>query len=715
MLSLSDFVSTVTCLYFDRMVLRQSLPRGAANELLHAVDSAGEPDLQGNNEGHSDMDWEQLHDNNDNGLDCNVFGFAPDVHDDTFFGDAENEFTLERVDGESLPLLSMDDPADDVSQQGGFVTPTPKAQASGKSRQVVDMDVSRTINSLVMHSVAESPNLPAPFWNQLEFDHVYSLDNIWRQPQLPSYGRFEAVHGIVHNAPSLPDAPPHGLSDFKRKRLLATAFAKTDDQLVDCAMRQLKEIVLFQPQDSRLGRALLDVSGKLVPETAIATSFIDAVAGKAPGTIAKHVADYHRFARWAVDGGRCYPMNISETVVYDYAKYLQMSGGSATSLQSFIKAIGFFEHHIGFAKVDVAHIISGCVAGVSRTMLAGKRELKQAPPLTADGLYALEKYVCNCNDVEACIGGFLIFCLLASARFADAARAESVHLDMSGHISLLETSTMKFKTAHTAGKEARNVALPMLALGNGLYEQDSWAWTWIRARKRQKLDDFKCLMPAWNETTSSWLNRPMTSGEGAYFLRELLCLAGMDVAQAATYSTHTLKATALSWAATSGAMTIDERRIMGHHFDSRLAMPLIYSRDALAEIQTKLWRVLDAIRKGYFDPDSSRAARIAAQTLQEAEQWDMENYSDESVDPIEIGACESLSGPQNKKAPHSGPLTEEIFKSCLQHIVSGILHVALDTETLACSRKVSSNYKKPTFDFETACDFPFCVQCAQHS
>ena len=48
-------------------------------------------------------------------------------------------------------------------------------------------------------------------------------------------------------------------------------------------------------------------------------------------------------------------------------------------------------------------------------------------------------------------------------------------------------------------------------------------------------------------------------------------------------------------------------------------MPLIYSRDALAEIQTKLWRVLDAIRKGYFDPDSSRAARIAAQTLQEAE------------------------------------------------------------------------------------------------
>ena len=120
-------------------------------------------------------------------------------------------------------------------------------------------------------------------------------------------------------------------------------------------------------------------------------------------------------------------MKISETVAYDYAKHLQLSGASATSLQSFIKAIGFFEHHIGFARVDVAQLLSGRVNGVSRTMLSGKRELKQAPPLTADALYALEKHVCECNDVEACIeiGGFMIFCLLASARFADAARAET--------------------------------------------------------------------------------------------------------------------------------------------------------------------------------------------------------------------------------------------------------------------------------------------------
>ena len=91
MLSLSQFVSIVTCLHFELMVLRQSLPRSAANELFLAVDSAGEPDLQGNNEGHSDMDWEQLHDNNDNVLDNDDFDFASNVYDETIFDDADND------------------------------------------------------------------------------------------------------------------------------------------------------------------------------------------------------------------------------------------------------------------------------------------------------------------------------------------------------------------------------------------------------------------------------------------------------------------------------------------------------------------------------------------------------------------------------------------------------------------------------------------------
>ena len=56
---------------------------------------------------------------------------------------------------------------------------------------------------------------------------------------------------------------------------------------------------------------------------------------------------------------------------------------------------------------------------------------------------------------------------------------------------------------------------------------------------------------------------------------------------------------------------MDERRAMGHHFDSRLAIPVVYSRDFLCQIHTKLLRMFRDIRSGIIDPEESRAQRIA--------------------------------------------------------------------------------------------------------
>ena len=171
-----------------------------------------------------------------------------------------------------------------------------------------------------------------------------------------------------------------------------------------------------------------------------------------------------------------------------------------------------------------------------------------------------------------------------------------------------------------------------------------------------------------------WLTRPLTSGEGVWHLRELLVAAGVEEDRSLLYSTHTMKSTCLSWAATSGAMDFDQKRIMGHHFDSRLAMPLLYSRDALAEIQTKLWRVLKAIRDGLFDPDASRAQRIAAAMMAQEEDDPtdtLEPVSDESCEPgdLELGEHLQVVAPfeeDNKKA-----ISREDFESCLQHTLSG--------------------------------------------
>ena len=622
-------------------------------------------------------------------------------------------------DGPGFPDL------DEVSVgEPRFIQPRPKCKpsnsqgASSSSTPIqVDPLVSRSINRLVQDRLSESLKQPANFLDTMSFDAAFSLDKIWKAPQLPDYGRFEALSAVALEAP-VQSAETSSLSfQFRKKRLLAASFARTDDQLEMNAMRKLREIVLYRPQDSRLGRALLDVAGRLVLEQTIQSSFADSVAGKAPGTIAKRVADYHRFSRWAVENGICGPMQLSEPVLYQYAQHLKNTGASATSLQSFLKAVGFFEHHIGFAGADVAVAISGRVTGISKTLLATKRELHQAPPMTADDVYKLERFVCHANDKDACIGGFLLFTLFASARFADAARATSVRLDTADHIALLESSTLKFKTASSAGNEMRNVALPMLALGSGLYVEYCWGERWLDARKAEKLDTFPCLMPAWSEVAMGWLTRPMTSGEGVWHLRELLVAAGVEEDRSLLYSTHTMKSTCLSWAATSGAMDFDQRRIMGHHFDSRLAMPLLYSRDALAEIQTKLWRVLKAIRDGLFDPDASRAQRIAMATMghDDDEPPDAhEPVSDESCEPedLELGEHLQVAAPcdeDNRKA-----ISREDFESCLQHTLSGVIHAKLDNMTLACSRKISKNFIRPKCRYEEIFDFPFCRQCATH-
>ena len=73
----------------------------------------------------------------------------------------------------------------------------------------------------------------------------------------------------------------------------------------------------------------------------------------------------------------------------------------------------------------------------------------------------------------------------------------------------------------------------------------------------------------------------MTSVEGSLWLREFLVRAGVPEQEAGKYSSHSLKSTLLSWSALHGSLSMDERRAMGHHFDGRLAIPLVYSRDFL--------------------------------------------------------------------------------------------------------------------------------------
>ena len=111
-----------------------------------------------------------------------------------------------------------------------------------------------------------------------------------------------------------------------------------------------------------------------------------------------------------------------------------------------MKAVWFLDFHVGILSIDVKKVMVGRVHGASKALESTKRPFKQSPILTSDMVYKLEMLIHNVTHSEACILGFLLFCLFASARFADATKCKTMTLQVFEHVSLIETGTMEFKS-----------------------------------------------------------------------------------------------------------------------------------------------------------------------------------------------------------------------------------------------------------------------------
>ena len=82
------------------------------------------------------------------------------------------------------------------------------------------------------------------------------------------------------------------------------------------------------PDQSRLGRTLLDVSGQLPGEDRISSVFADAFRSRATSPLAKRSMDYYKMAVWMDQQLDLRPIQVSENVVYQYLSFLRESGSS---------------------------------------------------------------------------------------------------------------------------------------------------------------------------------------------------------------------------------------------------------------------------------------------------------------------------------------------------------------------------------------------------
>ena len=169
-------------------------------------------------------------------------------------------------------------------------------------------------------------------------------------------------------------------------------------------------------------------------------------------------------------------------------------------------------------------------------------------------------------------------------------------------VHFLEAAIGQHKTMRAAQHRFR--FLPVAALGQGVREHD-WVSAWLDVRRALgvKPPPEHPPLPAPDKSGNPTL-RPVSAAEGTKWLRALF----ERHAAPTRASTHSAKATLLSWAAKAG-LSYEDRLVMGYHsIPGRMA--LVYSRDGSARALRLLQDLLKQVRAGRFVPEASRSGRF---------------------------------------------------------------------------------------------------------
>ena len=373
------------------------------------------------------------------------------------------------------------------------------------------------------------------------------------------------------------------------------------------ALAGWEELLSSDPSLTELGRQLADAEdGKEAADT-LRYSF----AEKATATLEKRLTSLRLYGRWAAASGIQGALPKSEGDVYKYVRALEEAGAPPTRAQSFVEATRF-AFGVAGAEPMIKALLSSRVLGATLASSSRKRLLLQCAPLSVKALALLEHLVLTSSSSrQAVMAGNFLFLAHTRARYSDLVRVQKEpRLDIAGGQGYVETFASSEHTKTGRAKKKRRREVPVVGLAFGLLG-GPWAQTWLEARSKEGLDAATdgTLFPA--RSKDGWSKASTDVTEAGVVLRTLLETAGLSAEEAKSYSTHSCKATMLSWCAKAGVRS-EHRRLLGGHSRPKERMVLEYSRDSLASPLLSLSSVLAQIRGGEFDPDADRSGRMGA-------------------------------------------------------------------------------------------------------
>ena len=324
---------------------------------------------------------------------------------------------------------------------------------------------------------------------------------------------------------------------------------------------------------------------------------------KSPSTIIKRANSITMFFRWHSRNGLDPFLPFSERDVWSYILSQAGNSNAATRSQGLLQALRFAHYVIGMhGALDCAN--SRRLIGQAQIQLSRKPVTKQARALTVGEVRMLHGIAEDetHSNVDRCIASNLLMMLYGRCRVSDVSFIHEILHDSEGTSGFVEISTRYHKSARSA--QQKSLLLPIVIANAGLGSVD-WLSMWIANRKRVGLvtsgdvQGALCPAPKVGDFVT-WLKRPLSASEISAILKSFLDCDDPDL------SSHSLKATTLSWAA-KGGMSRDDRRILGRHSTVLLDSDSFYSRDLSFGPVSMLRKVIHMIKDGIFHPDSMRS------------------------------------------------------------------------------------------------------------
>ena len=517
------------------------------------------------------------------------------------------------------PWDTSDVGIDEIFRQAGIGTPSQIEQSSDGFEVVEQKDNSfdgyNFQNALRFASLASSSSLPdlpweAPAWKCI-FDDAYDPLESFNpsamlsgpgMPNLPKDGDElkEALLSKKRQADKLNEKVPIFSVAVGHRRDISWEEKRESDY--QRSLMKWTSVVLSWPVEWDVCRALNE-SETVVQ---VCEQLNHYFTGKAPATLIKRANSMIYFMEQGHKLGYIFP--YSESELYSLLKVLKGTGQKASRLKGVMEALTFCRYVFNIEQLQSLMNSKRCHGVVAGGPV---NKANQAAPLKVSDLVLLhETLETSDDDWNRLMSGACLFCVYARARWSDFIHGGKITLDhySDGSIAYVEMDVSVHKTMFASARRFRylNLAAP----GLGVHGTD-WVSKWMAAFDKLGIDPHAevrgCVMPA-PDVEGKPLARALESDEAGCWLRLLIGEKLGRSESSRPISSHSLKATMLSFAAKRG-VSHQDRLSLGHHVHP-YQMADVYARDAAARDLRLLDFLIREVRCGAFKPDESRAGRL---------------------------------------------------------------------------------------------------------